>query len=131
VLSAQCNAHALRYAEKADTDAKEAWAARFVDLLMVCKALADEARERGMSAFAAFPERAAKAKADLLAVIEAGIAWHEAKPPFERPKPAAENRKGGRRPALHPDHTFAVRVRDRFAEFLRFMDDPSVPFTQN
>lgn len=43
-LSAQCNAHGLRYAERADSDAKAAWADRFVELLMRAKALADEAR---------------------------------------------------------------------------------------
>ena len=133
-LGAQCDAHGLRYAERADSDAKAAWADRFVELPMQAKGLADEARERGLSAFAAFPEASAQAKSALISTLDAGIARHESKPPFERPRPA-DGTKGGRKrggkPALHPDHDFAARVRRDPDDFLRFMDDPDIPFANN
>lgn len=133
VKSAQCNAHGLRYAERADSDAKAAWADRYVEIVMRGKELADSARKRGVSAHAAFPVEAARVKADLSAALDAGIAWHEAKPAFERPGPPddGKTRKRGGRTALHPDHNFAVRARRDLDEFLRFMDDPDIPFTNN
>ena len=121
VVHALCNAHHLRELKALIEIEKEDWAAKMQRLLRRACHAANLARERGVPL-----------KPGLIALIERcydgilanGLAFHEAQPTLAK----AERR--GRQPR-RVGHNLLLRLSTRKQDVLRFLTDPSVPFTNN
>jgi transposase len=125
VLHALCNAHHLRELKALVEIEKEDWARKMQRLLRRSCHATNLARERG-----------APLKPGLIALIERayhailveGLAFHEAQPPLV--SAAAKARRRGR-PPRRVGHNLLLRLSTRKPDVLRFLIDPSVPFTNN
>jgi transposase len=121
VLHALCNAHHLRELKALVEIEKEEWARRMQRLLRrACHAM-NLAREQDVplnSGLIALIQRRYNA------ILAEGIAFHEAQPAL-----AKARRRG--RPPRRVGHNLLLRLSTRKQDVLRFLTDPSVPFTNN
>ena len=121
VVHALCNAHHLRELKALVEIEKEDWARKMQRLLRRACHATNLARERGVPL-----------KPGLVALIERcydgilanGLAFHEAQPTLAKVK-----RRG--RPPRRVGHNLLLRLSTRKQDVLRFLTDPSVPFTNN
>ena len=125
VLHALCNAHHLRELQALAEIEKEEWARRMQRLLR--RACHATNLARGGDKLL---------KPDLIGLIERrydailaeGLAYHEAQTPLVRPAEQAKRR--GRVPH-RVGHNLLFRLQNRRQDVLRFLHDPTVPFTNN
>src|SRR5271166_5943681 len=121
VLHALCNAHHLRELKALVEIEKEDWARKMQHLLRRACHATNLAHEPGVPL-----------KPGLIALIERcydtilaeGMAFHEAQPALAKPR-----RRG--RPPRRVGHNLLLRLSTRKSDVLRFLTDPSVPFTNN
>ena len=121
VVHALCNAHHLRELKALVEIEKEDWADKMQRLLRRACHATNLAREQGVPL-----------KPGLIALIERcydgilaeGIVFHEGQPAL------AKTRRRGRQPR-RVGHNLLLRLSTRKQDVLRFLIDPSVPFTNN
>jgi len=121
VLHALCNAHHLRELKALVEIEKEGWACRMQRLL-----------RRACHAANLAHEQRAPLKPGLIALLDRrydtiladGLAFHQAQPALARA------RRRGRQPR-RVGHNLLLRLSTRKLDVLRFLSDPSVPFTNN
>jgi transposase len=121
VLHALCNAHHLRELKALVEIEKEHWAGKMQRLLRRACHATNLAREQGVPL-----------KPGLIALIERrydkvraeGMAFHQGQPAL-----AKTGRRG--RPPRRVGHNLLLRLSTRKHDVLRFLTDPSVPFTNN
>jgi transposase len=121
VLHALCNAHHLRELKALVEIEKEHWASKMQRLLRRACHATNLAREQGVPL-----------KPGLIALIERcydtvlaeGMAFHEGQPVLIK-----TGRRG--RPPRRVGHNLLLRLSGRKQDVLRFLTDPSVPFTNN
>jgi transposase len=121
VLHALCNAHHLRELKALVEIEKEDWARKMQRLLRRACHAANFAHQQG-----------APLKAGLIALLDRcydtilaeGLAFHQAQPAL------AKARRRGRQPR-RVGHNLLLRLSTRKLDVLRFLTDPSVPFTNN
>lgn len=121
VLHALCNAHHLRELKALVEIEKEDWARRMQRLLRVACHVTNLAREADVPLK---PRLIALTERRYDAVIAAGMAFHEAQPPPGKPG------RRGRQPR-RVGHNLLLRLLTRRQDVLRFLTDPTVPFTNN
>lgn len=123
VLHALCNAHHLRELQALIDIEKEDWARKMRRLLRRACHAANLAREQGVTLsprFTALIERCYDA------ILTEGFAFHEAQPALIS---IARKRKG--RVPRRTGHNLLCRLHGRKLDVLRFLSDPTVPFTNN
>ena len=123
VLHALCNAHHLRELQALVEIEKEDWARKMQRLLRRTCHAANLAREQGVTLsprFIALIERCYDA------ILTEGFAFHEAQPALIS---SAKKRKG--RVPRRTGHNLLRRLHGRKLDVLRFLSDPTVPFTNN
>jgi transposase len=121
VLHALCNAHHLRELKAPVEIEKEDWARKMQHLLRRACHAANLAHQQGVPL-----------KAGLIALLDRcydtilaeGLAFHQAQPAL------AKARRRGRQPR-RVGHNLLLRLSTRKLDVLRFLNDPSVPFTNN
>lgn len=121
VLHALCNAHHLRELKALVEIEKEDWAGRMQRLLRVACHVTNLAREADVPPK---PSLIALIERRYDAIIAAGMAFHEAQPPLGKPG------RRGRQPR-RVGHNLLLRLLTRRQDVLRFLTDPTVPFTNN
>ncbi len=125
VLHALCNAHHLRELKALIEIEKEDWARKMQQLLRRACHAANRARDRGV---AMSPCLIGLFERRYDAILAAGLAFHEAQPTLI---PAAvKARRRGRQPR-RVGHNLLLRLSTRKSDVLRFLSDPTVPFTNN
>ncbi len=122
VLHALCNAHHLRELKALVEIEREAWAADMQRLLRRACHATNLARHRNKPLKPTLP---ALFNRRYDAVLAAGLAFHEAQAP-----PSTGKRRRGP-PPRRIGHNLLLRLAARKADVLRFLTDPSVPFTNN
>jgi transposase len=123
VSHALCNAHHLRELQALVEIEKEDWAHKMRRLLRRACHATNLARDEGVAlspGFVALVERRYDA------ILRDGFAFHEAQPALIS---VARKRRG--RVPRRTGHNLLFRLRDRRADVLRFLSDPTVPFTNN
>ena len=123
VLHALCNAHHLRELQALVEIEKEDWARKMQRLLRRACHATNIAREQGVTlspGFIALIERGYDA------LLTEGFAFHEAQPALIS---TARKRRG--RVPRRTGHNLLLRLRVRKVDVLRFLSDPTVPFTNN
>jgi transposase len=123
VLHALCNAHHLRELQALVEIEKEDWARKMQRLLRRACHATNLARDQGVtlsSEFIALIER----RYDT--ILSEGFAFHEAQPALIS---TARKRRG--RVPRRTGHNLLLRLRVRKVDVLRFLSDPTVPFTNN
>ena len=123
VLHALCNAHHLRELQALIEIEKEVWAHKMRRLLRRACHAANLARERDVALsprFIALIERCYEA------IVAEGFAFHEALPILAGTSDQRHRR--GRKPR-RVGHNLLLRLRGRQQDVLRFLSDPTVPFT--
>jgi transposase len=120
VLHALCNQHHLRELQALIEIEQEDWARRVQRLLRRACHATNLARQHNKPLP---PRLIASFERAYDAILADAIAFHEEQPPL----PA--KRRG--RPPRRTGHNLAVRLRDFRTEVLRFLHDPTVPFTNN
>lgn len=127
VLHALCNAHHLRELKALMEIEKELWAfAMYRFLRQACHAV-NIARERGLTLE---PRFVAWMQSRYDRIVAQGLAFHESQPPPARPKQANGKKPRGRQ-RRRTGHNLLLRLQSRRDDVLRFLTDPSVPFTNN
>ena len=121
VLHALCNAHHLRELKALVEIEKEDWARRMQRLLRVACHVTNLARGADVLLK---PSLIALIERRYDAIITAGTAFHEAQPPVGKPG------RRGRQPR-RVGHNLLLRLLTRRQDVLRFLTDPTVPFTNN
>jgi transposase len=124
VQHALCNAHHLRELKALVEIEKEDWARKMQRLLRRACHAANLARERKIPVKPRLIERFERC---YNAILAEGLAFHEAQPPLTA-KGGAKRR--GRAPR-RTGHNLLLRFSTRKEDTLRFLHDPSVPFTNN
>jgi transposase len=123
VEHALCNAHHLRELKALIEIEKEPWARKMSRLLVRAAKRVARAIAQGKTELASGCARRIVAVYD--AILQRGVAFHEAQPPLAR-------RAGARgRPPKRVGHNLLERLRNHKAEVLRFVFDFAVPFTNN
>src|SRR3954447_26944520 len=125
VLHALCNAHHLRELKALVEIEKEEWACKMQRLLRRACHATNRAREQGVPL-----------KPGLIAMFDRwydtiladGLAFHEAQPALVR---AGCKGKRRARPPRRVGHNLLLRLSTRKQDVLRFLTDPSVPFSNN
>lgn len=126
VLHALCNAHHLRELKALMNIEKELWAFfMFCFLRQACHAV-NLARERGL---ALDPDVIRRMRERYDRILAMGLEFHEALPPLAPKKPPKGKKRG--RPRRRTGHNLLLRLQQRKEDVLRFLIDPSVPFTNN
>src|SRR5450631_1349255 len=123
VLHALCNAHHLRELQALVEIEKEDWARKMQRLLRRACHAANLAREQGVPlspGFIALIERCYDA------VLTEGFSFQEAQPALI----STARKRRGRMPR-RSGHNLLFRLRVRKVDVLRFLSDPTVPFTNN
>ena len=118
---ALCNAHHLRELKALVEIEKEDWACKMQRLLRRACHATKLARERGVPLK---PGLIALLERGYDAILANGLAFHEAQPAL-----AKARRRG--RPPRRVGHNLLLRLSTRKHDVLRFLADPSVPFTNN
>jgi transposase len=121
VRHALCNAHHLRELKALVEIEKEDWACKMQRLLRRACHVTNLAREQGVPLK---PRLIALIERCYDAVLAEGIAFHEGQPVL------AKTRRRGR-PPRRVGHNLLLRLSTRRLDVLRFLVDPSVPFTNN
>ena len=123
VLHALCNAHHLRELKALMDIEKEPWArAMHRFLRQTCHAAhLARAQQRSLS-----PRFLAWLSARYDRILALGFAFHESQPPLGAGLPTQRGRIRRR-----PGHNLLLRLRDHKEDTLRFLHDPTVPFTNN
>jgi transposase len=127
VLHALCNAHHLRELKALVEIEKEEWARKMQQLLRRTCHAANRARERGVPMKTRLIE-CLERRYD--AILSEGLVFHEAQAPLAR----AAMKRGGQRRGRAPrrtGHNRLLRLATRKEDTLRFLHDPTVPFTNN
>src|SRR5450830_366325 len=127
VLHALCNAHHLRELKALVEIEKEDWARKMQRLLRLACHAANRARERKVPLR---PWIIACFERQYDAIVAEGMAFHEKQTPLAR----ATTKGGGKRRGRAPrriGHNLLVRFQTRKEDTLRFLNDPSVPFSNN
>ena len=123
VSHALCNAHHLRELKALVEIEKEDWARKMQRLLRRACHAANLARERDVPLkrrlIQCFERR-------YDAIVAEGMAFHEALPPLAK---GGGNRRG--RAPRRTGHNLLLRFVARREDTLRFLHDPTVPFTNN
>jgi transposase len=119
VLHALCNAHHLRELKALIEIEREEWAGRMRRLLRRACHATNLAREQGVPLK---PGLIALIERHYDAIVAQGLAFHEAQPAL------AKTRRRGR-PPRRVGHNLLLRLSIRKSDVLRFLADPSVPFT--
>ena len=125
VLHALCNAHHLRELKALIEIEKEDWARKMQQLLRRACQAANLAREQGV---ALSPCLIGLFERRYDAILAAGFAFHEAQPTLIPAAVKAHRR--GRQPR-RVGHNLLLRLSTRKPDVLRFLSDPTVPFTNN
>jgi len=125
VVHALCNAHHLRELQALIEIEKEDWAGGMWRLLRRACHATNLARERGVPLN---PRLIALIARRYDAILKQGFDDHEALPPLIS---AAAKAKRCGRPPRRTGHNLLIRLRDRKPDVLRFLVDPTVPFTNN
>lgn len=125
VRHALCNAHHLRELKALVDIEKEDWARQMQILLRRACHATNLARERGI---ALKPRLIERIKRRYAVIVAQGLAFHVAQPPLARARGKGNGR--GRVPR-RTGHNLLARLDRRKEDVLRFLDDPSVPFTNN
>lgn len=123
VHHALCNQHHLRELKALVEIEKEPWAKDMARLLRVACHAANLARGRNV---AVRPRFLAVFTTRYRRIVAQALAFHEAQTPLDPP-----GRKKRGRPKRRPGHNLAIRLRDYEQAALRFLHDPTVPFTNN
>ena len=127
VVHALCNAHHLRELKALVEIEKEDWARKMQQLLRRACHAANLARERGIPLkpplIACFERR-------YDAILAEGLAFHGAQAPLACAASKSGRKRRGRAPR-RTGHNLLSRFAIRKADTLRFLHDPSVPFTNN
>jgi len=127
VLHALCNAHHLRELKALVEIEKEDWARKMQQLLRRACHAANLARQRDIPLKPRLVE-CFEHRYD--AIVTEGLAFHEAEPPLVRAAAKAGGKRRGR-PPHRTGHNLLLRFLMRKQDTLRFLSDPSVPFTNN
>ena len=123
VLHALCNAHHLRELKALMDIEKESWAREMHRFLrQTCHAVhLARARDQEVS-----PRFRAWLEARYDRIVAHGFAFHEGQPPL-----VASGAKRRGRIRRRTGHNLLIRLRDHKAAALRFLAEPTVPFTNN
>ena len=127
VKHALCNAHHLRELKALVEIEKEDWARQMQTLLRRAAHVASLSRERDTAVSPRLIELFQRRYDAILAV---GLAFHNAQPALTRPATKDSRKKRGRKPR-RTGHNLIARLMERKQDVLRFLIDPSVPFTNN
>ena len=132
VLHALCNAHHLRELQALVEIEKEEWARKMQRLLRQACHATHVARDApafaGAGSKPVTPRLIALIERRYDAILTEGLAYHEALPPLVPPAKQAKRR--GRVPH-RVGHNLLFRFQNRRQDVLRFLHDPTVPFTNN
>ncbi len=120
-----CNAHHLRELKALVEIEKEAWAGKMQRLLRRACHAANRARERGVPLK---PQLIECCERRYDAILAEGLAFHEAQLPLA---PAAMKGKWRGRAPRRTGHNLLLCLATRKQDTLRFLHDPTVPFTNN
>ena len=125
VLHALCNAHHLRELQALVDIEKEEWARRMQCLLRRACHATHLARGVPLD-----PRLVAQFRRRYDTIVTEGLAFHQNQPPLATP-PTNGGRKRRGRPPRRTGHNLLLRLSTRKDDVLRFLDDPTVPFTNN
>jgi transposase len=123
VLHALCNAHHLRELKALVEIEKEDWARKMQRLLRRACHATNLAREQGVELS---PRLIALIERRYDAILTEGFAFHDAQPALI----STARKRLGRRPR-RVGHNLLRRLQTRKQDVLRFLSDPTVPFTNN
>jgi len=127
VLHALCNTHHLRELKALVEIEKEEWARQMQRLLRrTCHAV-NLAREHGISLK---PRLIAGIERQYDAILAQASDFHETQTPLARAATKAGGKRRGRKPR-RTGHNLVLRLQTRKQDVLRFLHDPTVPFTNN
>ena len=121
VLHALCNAHHLRELKALVEIEKEDWAGRMQRLLRRACHAVNLAHAQDLPLR---PEMIALIERCYDAIVADGLAYHRAQPALSKAWPRGP-------PPRRVGHNLLLRLSTRKADVLRFLTDPSVPFTNN
>jgi transposase len=124
VLHALCNAHHLRELKALVEIEKEDWARKMQRLLRRACHVANLARERGVPLKPRLVECFERCYD---AILAEGLVFHEAQPPLAMKGGGKQRGRAPRRAG----HNLLLRLATRKEDTLRFLHDPTVPFTNN
>jgi transposase len=127
VLHALCNAHHLRELKALVEIEQEAWAGKMQRLLRRACHAANRAREQGVPLK---PQLIECCERRYDAIVAEGLAFHEAQVPLARAAMKGGGKWRGRAPR-RTGHNLLLRLATRKQDTLRFLHDPTVPFTNN
>ena len=127
VLHALCNAHHLRELKALVEIEKEDWARKMQWLLRRACHAANLARERGIVLKPLLIEYFERRYDGILAE---GPVFHEAQTPLAQTTIRASGKRRGRAPR-RTGHNLLLRLATRKQDTLRFLRDPTVPFSNN
>jgi transposase len=127
VLHALCNAHHLRELQALIDIEKEDWARKMQRLLRRACHATNLVRERDVELKPRLIERFER-QYDV--IVAAGLAFHGAQPPLAKPAAKPGGKPCGRR-RRRTGHNLLLRLATRKQDTLRFLRDPTVPFTNN
>jgi transposase len=127
VLHALCNAHHLRELQALVDIEKEEWARKMQRLLRRACHATHLARDRGVPLEPRLVDQFRR-RYDI--IVTEGLAFHQDQPPLATP-PTNGGRKRRGRPPRRTGHNLLLRLSTRKDDVLRFLDDPTVPFTNN
>ena len=125
VLHALCNAHHLRELQALVDIEKEEWARKMQRLLRRACHATHLARDCGVPLD---PRLVAQFRRRYDIIVTEGLAFHQDQPPLATP-PTNGGRKRRGRPPRRTGHNLLLRLSTRKDDVLRFLDDPTVPFT--
>jgi transposase len=123
VLHALCNAHHLRELKALIEIEREDWARKMQRLLRRACHATHLAREQGVTLS---PQLIALIERRYDAILTEGFAFHDAQPALI----STARRRMGRRPR-RVGHNLLRRLHIRKQDVLRFLSEPTVPFTNN
>jgi transposase len=127
VLHALCNAHHLRELKALVEIEKEEWARKMQRLLRRACHITNRARERGVTLRPRLIE-CFERRYD--AILAEGLAFHETQLPLVRAVIKAGGKRRGRAPR-RTGHNLLLRLGKHKEDTLRFLRNPTVPFTNN
>jgi transposase len=127
VLHALCNAHHLRELKALVEIEREDWARKMQRLLRRACHAVNVARERGVALKPRLIECFERCYDVILAE---GLGFHAAQVPLARAAMKGAGKRRGRAPR-RTGHNLLLRLATRKEDTLRFLHDPTVPFTNN